>query len=201
MPRIFRYPCAVDAGGDHDRDLDHSPVLADLHHQSVRRNERVRTLVQGPGAERGDLLVEVLGHLRHLGVGQPGGPRGAHQRVHPAGGHPEHIAGLDHRGQRRFGMPSPFHQPLREQRAIAQLRDGDIQGAGSGVQVGVAVHIATVRLLRVSGAVQYSAPHSGWACAESSALTIVVSSSRIKSRLTWASSSWRNRARSILGRR
>src|SRR3712207_8826451 len=37
-------------------------------------HECVRPLVEGPVAERGDLLVEVAGHLADLGLAQPADP-------------------------------------------------------------------------------------------------------------------------------
>jgi hypothetical protein len=39
--------------------------------RSELRNEAIGAGVQRPGAERLDLPVEVLGHLRNLGLGQP----------------------------------------------------------------------------------------------------------------------------------
>jgi len=65
-PEDLPVPVGVHAGGDHDGDFDHSPALADLHRQRVGRDERVRPVTQRSGAELFDLLVKVLGHLRHL---------------------------------------------------------------------------------------------------------------------------------------
>ncbi len=66
----FAVAVGIDAGGDQGVDIDHAPALADLQHQCVRGDERVRPLVQRPGAERFDLRVEIAGHHRHLRLGK-----------------------------------------------------------------------------------------------------------------------------------
>ena len=50
----------VDAGGQQGYGVDHAATLADLHRQRVGSDERERAgLVQGPVAERLDLLIEI----------------------------------------------------------------------------------------------------------------------------------------------
>ena len=57
-------PISVDAGRDQDVGVDDPTALADLHRQRVRGHERVRALVEWPGAEVLDVRVELLGHHR-----------------------------------------------------------------------------------------------------------------------------------------
>jgi collagen type II alpha len=61
---------AVPLGVHPDREqgvhVHDAPALADLEHQGVGGHEGVRAGVQRPGAERLDLGVERLGHVRHL---------------------------------------------------------------------------------------------------------------------------------------
>lgn len=57
-------PVGVDAGRDQGVHADHAAALADLQHQGIGCDERERPrVVQAPGAELLDMLVEVLGHL------------------------------------------------------------------------------------------------------------------------------------------
>ena len=98
---------AIPVSVDPDRDQGvhvHDPAgLADLEHQGVGGQERVRAGVEWPGAERGHLLVEIGRHRRDLRLRQPGDPEALDQLLHPPGAHPEQIAGRDHAGQGRFG--------------------------------------------------------------------------------------------------
>jgi hypothetical protein len=59
-------PVSVHARGDQGVHVDHPPALADLEHQRVRSDERVGALIQRPGAELGDLGVELGGHHADL---------------------------------------------------------------------------------------------------------------------------------------
>ena len=52
-------PVGVHAGREQGVHVDDPAALADLQHQRVRGDERVRAGVQRPGAERLDLLVEL----------------------------------------------------------------------------------------------------------------------------------------------
>ena len=147
-PEDLPVPVGVDAGGHQDGDLDHPATFADLHRQRVGRDECVRPVVQRPSPERFDLAVEVLGHLADLRLRQSGDPQRADQFVHPPGGHPEQVAGSHHRRQRRLSPPAALQQPLREEGALPQLRDRDIDRADPGVQVSMPVAVAAVGPLR-----------------------------------------------------
>lgn len=104
----------VHAGRHQHGDLDHPAALTDLHRQGVRGDERVRAGIQRAGAERGDLLVEVARHLRHLRLRQPGDPQGLHEVLHPPRRDPEQVAGRDDRGQRGLRPAAALQQPVRE---------------------------------------------------------------------------------------
>ncbi|SDN16246.1 hypothetical protein SAMN05216259_1035 [Actinacidiphila guanduensis] len=62
----FAVPIGVDSDRHQRVDVDDPAFLADLLGQGVDPDERVRAGVQRSVAERGDLLVQVLGHRAHL---------------------------------------------------------------------------------------------------------------------------------------
>jgi hypothetical protein len=57
---------AVHPGCDQQMHQHHPAALADLHGQRIRGQERVGALVQRPGAEVGDLLIQLAGHHADL---------------------------------------------------------------------------------------------------------------------------------------
>jgi hypothetical protein len=59
-------PVGVHAGGHQGVGVDHPAALADLEHEGVGGEERVRAGVQWAVPKVGHLGVEVLGHLGHL---------------------------------------------------------------------------------------------------------------------------------------
>ena len=136
-------PVAVDAGREQHDGVDHAAALADLHRQRVGGHEGERPGgVEGPVAELLDVLVEVGGHPRHLGLRQRVDAQGLDQLVHPPGGHPGEVAVRDDGDQRGLGALAALEQPLGEVGALAQLGDRDVDGADPGVQVAVAVAVA-----------------------------------------------------------
>jgi hypothetical protein len=122
--------------------VDRAPALAHLEHQRVRGNERIRTGVQWPGAERLDLFIERLGHLADLRLGQAGDAQGMHQPIHPPCAHAEQVAGRHHAGQRRLRPALPLQQPIREVTAGAQLRQRQLHRAGAGIPLPSSVAVA-----------------------------------------------------------
>jgi len=60
------------------------------------------------------------------------------QVVDRPGGDPVHIGLLHHRGQRLLGHPSRF-QKSQEVGSLAQLRDAELDRAGPGLPIAVAV--------------------------------------------------------------
>jgi hypothetical protein len=148
----------VDADRDQGVHVDRAAVLADLDDQRVGPHERVRTGVQWPVAERLDLGVQVPGHLRHLRLRQRLDAELLDQLLHPPRRHAEQIAGGHHRDQRLFGPAAVLQHPVREVRPGPQLRDGQVDGAGPGVPLAVAIAVTRVGpfagALAVTGAAQ-----------------------------------------------
>jgi len=123
----------VDPDGDQRVDVDDAAALADLLSQCVDPDERVGPGVQGPIAERGDLVVQVLGHRRDLGLRQLRDVEGLGELLDPARGDAAQVGGGDHRDQGLFGPAAAFEEPVREVTTLAQLGDGEFDGAGPGV--------------------------------------------------------------------
>lgn len=87
------------------------------------------------------------------------------------------LAGRDHADQRRLGPLATLEQPLGEVGPRAESGDRDVDGAGPGVPVPVAVGEVT----RSGELVPYSAPQTASASADINALITVVSRSHIRS--------------------
>jgi hypothetical protein len=123
----------VVGGGDQGVHVDHTAVLADLDRERVDPAKRVRAGVQRPVAERGDLGVEVRGHLTDLRTRQGLDPQLFGQPFHPPGGHAEQVGGGHHGDQGLLGPAAMGQQPLRKVGAVAQLGHGELDGPGAGV--------------------------------------------------------------------
>jgi hypothetical protein len=145
---------SVDAGGDQGVHRHHAATLADLEHEGVGGHEGERAgVLQAAGAELFDVFVQVLGHHRHLRLGQAGDTQGGHQLVHPPGRDAQEVAGRHHRGQCTLGSLAALKQPLGEVGALPQLGDRDVEGPGASVEIAVAVAVAAVHPLVGHGAV------------------------------------------------
>jgi hypothetical protein len=143
-------PVGVDPGGDQGMHVDHPAVLADLDRQRIDPHERVRPRIQRPLAERGDLGVEVRGHLRDLRARQALDPELLGEALHPPRGHAEQVGGGHHGNQGLLGAAAVSQQPVREERARPQLRHGELDGAGAGVPLAGPIPIALVGPLRTA---------------------------------------------------
>jgi hypothetical protein len=83
-------PVVVHAGRDEGMHAHDAATFAHLQDEGVGGDESERPGVgQGAGAELLHVGVELLGHLRHLGLRQRRDPQRGQQLVHPAGGHAE----------------------------------------------------------------------------------------------------------------
>ena len=71
-------------------------------------------------------------------------PRLATRSFIEAGGHAFEVTGGDDGGQCPFRPATAFQQPVGEERAGAELGNGDVDGADAGVEVTVAVTVASV---------------------------------------------------------
>ena len=139
-------PVAVGAhaGGHHAGHVHDPPGLTALDRQRVHPDIRIGAGVQRAGPERRDLPVEGLGQLRDLRLGQALDVEGRHQAFHPTGGHPTHIALGHHGHQGTLGPSAGLQQPVRVVAALAELGDGQLQGAHPSVQPPRPVAVALV---------------------------------------------------------
>ena len=140
----FPLPVGVDADRDQGVHVDGAAGLPDLDGQRVQPHERVRATVQRPVTERLDLRVEVGGHLRDLRLGQLRHAELLNQLLHPPRRHPQQVRRGHHRHQGLLGAPAVPQQPIREVRTLPQLRDGQLDRAGSGVPLPRPIPIAGV---------------------------------------------------------
>ncbi len=134
----------VDADRDQRMHVDDATTLADFLRQCVDPDKRVRSGVQGPVAEGGDLLVQVLGHRTDLGLRQLCHPEGLGELLHSAGGDAEEAGGGDHRDQCLFGPAALLEEPVREVAALPQLGNGELDGPGPRVPLARAIAVAVV---------------------------------------------------------
>ena len=134
----------VHPGGDDDGHVDDAAALSDLLGQGVEPDVGVGTGVEGAVAEGAHRLVEGLGQLRDLGLGDPVDAHGLDHVVDPAGGDPFDVALGDHRDQGPLGPAPGLDEPVGEVAAGAQLGDGQLDRAGPGVPAPRAVAVARV---------------------------------------------------------
>ena len=94
-----------------------------------------------PIEEGFDPVVDLLAQPRHLALGDARAADRPDEVVDRAGRHALHIGLLNHRAQRLLGHPSRLEE-TRKVRALAQLRDAQLDRAGSRLPVPVAVAVA-----------------------------------------------------------
>ncbi len=121
-------------------------ALADLLGQRVDPHKRVRPGVQLAAAEAGHHLVQFSGHEADLRLRQRRDTQRGGQLLHPPSRDPQQVAGGHHRGQRPF-RPPPVLQEPRVVRALAQLRDRQLDGPGPGIPLPQPVTVAAVHTL------------------------------------------------------
>jgi hypothetical protein len=96
------------------------------------------------GPERLHGLIELLGHLRDPGPGDPLDPELTDQPVDTPGGHAAHVALRDDLDESSLGTPAGLQEPRGEVGAFTQLRDGQRDCAGAGIQGAFPVAVASV---------------------------------------------------------
>ena len=147
---------AVDADRDDHRDRDDAAVLAHLHVGGVDP-EIGPVALDRPVEEGLHLAVDLLAQPADLALGDAAHPHRLDQLVDRAGRDALDVGFLDHRGERLLGHP-PRLQEAREVAALAQLGDAQLDRAGAGLPVAVAVAVALGQplgaLLAVAGAGQ-----------------------------------------------
>jgi hypothetical protein len=137
----------VHAGGDHAGHVADPPVLAHLLRERIEPEVGVGTAVEWAGPEGFDLVIEFLGHLRHAGLGDPLDPERPHESLDPPRRDASDVRLADDLDERALGTPARLEQPVGEVGTLADLRDGQIDRAGSGVPGPGAVPVAAVRPL------------------------------------------------------
>ena len=111
MPNTSR--CPSPAGGEQDDGVDHPAAFADLHRQGIGRDEGERPSgVEGAVAGLLDVLVEVGGHPRDLGLRQRVDAEGLDQFVHPPCRDAGEVAVGDHGDQRGLCSLAALEEPL-----------------------------------------------------------------------------------------
>jgi hypothetical protein len=123
-----------DTGGHHDSAGDDPPPDPALQVGSVREHVREPGVVEAAVAESVELPVELSADPRHLALGDPrSDPKRLDQVVDLAGRHAVHVRLHHHREQGPIDPAAPLEQ-AREERALPQLRDRQLDIPGLGVQ-------------------------------------------------------------------
>ncbi len=106
-------------------------------------------------AEGVHLGVEDGADAADLALRERGNPERLHQILHPAGRDPQHIGLLDHREEGPLG-PSPRFEQRGEVAPVAHARNGQLDGAHTGVPASLAVAVAAGQAaLRVTLAMRH----------------------------------------------
>ena len=134
---------AVDADRDGDGDRDDAPGLADLHVGGVEPEIGPVALDRAGRGSRCTRSSISAQSRRDLALADPLHAHGADQVVHRAGRDALDVGLLDHRRQRLLGGPAGL-QEGREVGAAPQLRDPQLDRAGPGLPVALAVAVALV---------------------------------------------------------
>ena len=144
----FAEAVPIDADGVHDADVDRAAALPALDLERVEGDVRIRGAVERPGAEVLDDLIERLRQPRDLALRHPFDAELLHQLLDPAGGHAGQVGVGDHRHERLLRAPAGPQQPVREVRALPELRHCELDRADARVPVAFAVAVAPVAPLR-----------------------------------------------------
>ena len=134
-----------DAGGhDHRHRDDLGDAVAHLEVGRVHIDVGELDVIEAPSPERLDHLVEPRADARHLRLRYPRlrAQRG-HQIIHRAGGHPGDVGLHDDRVQGPVDAPARLEH-RRQQRALAQLGDPQLDVAGLGGQQPRPVPVALI---------------------------------------------------------
>src|SRR5690349_3298782 len=135
MPRTSRRPSALTPGH-----RDDAPSLADLHVGGVEP-EAGPVALDGAGEEVAHAIVDLGAEARDLAAADALHAHGAHQVVHGARRDALDVGLLDHRRERLLGRPAGL-QEGREVGAAPELRDPELDRAGPGLPVALAVAVA-----------------------------------------------------------
>ena len=130
-----------------------APPLERVEHQVG-----VGPLLEWPGAELLDELVERARQARDLALRHPLDPELPDELLNPPGEDPGQLGVGDHRHERPLRPPAGAERPVGEVGARAQLRHRELDRPDPGVPVALAVAVAAVdplrRALPVGGAAE-----------------------------------------------
>ena len=155
-----RLAVAIAAHGDrvHDAGVDGAAAFAALDLERVEHQVGVGPLLEWPGAELLDELVERARQARDLAFRHPLDPELPDELLDPPGRDPGQIGVGDHRHERLLRPPAGAEQPVGEVGALAQLRHRELDRPDPGVPVALAVAVAAVdpprRALPIAGAAE-----------------------------------------------
>ena len=152
---------AVDAHRDDHRHRDDAPGLR-APSRRWRRSTDTASRPRSAGSRKAFTRSSISSHSRRdLALGDAAHAHGLDQVIDRAGRDALDVGLLDHRGQRLLGHP-PRLQEAGEVAALAQLGDAQLDRAGPGLPVAVAVAVALHQplgaLLAMAGAGQRRRP-------------------------------------------
>lgn len=122
------------SGGDHDRLAGDQPAATDMQVGGIQEHVRIGDLVEPSGAEPADLFIESCTDAGYLGLGDPGPAERDDEVVDVASGDPVH-PGFHHHRVQGLVDPPPRLKHRREERALAELGDRQLDGACLGHQL------------------------------------------------------------------
>src|SRR6266508_1823826 len=125
--------------------------------ERIEPHVRVRAAVEGPGPERLDLLVQVLGEGGNLRLGDALDAERLHQSVHPPSGDALHVALRHHLHEGPLRAPAGLHEPGGEVASGPELRHEQVHRSGPGVALARAVPVAAVHSIGAPLAVRCAA--------------------------------------------
>src|SRR6201996_7040990 len=130
----------IDADRNDHRHRDDASLAAHLHVGGV--DPQVRPVALDRAMQEGlHLVVDLRAQPADLAFGDAAHPHRLDQIVDRAGRNTLHIGFLDHRGERLLGHP-PRLQEAGEVRALAQLGNTQLDRAGAGLPIAVAIAVA-----------------------------------------------------------
>ena len=132
---------AADGDGDERGHVHDAAGLADLVVERVEPEVRIGGRVEAPAAEGLDLGIEDRADAADLALADTAHAEGRHELLHTARRDAVDVGFLDDREQGLLGPPARLEQ-TREVAAVADLGDGQLDGADAGVPAALTVAVA-----------------------------------------------------------
>jgi hypothetical protein len=147
-PERLAVAVAVDGNRVHDAGVNGPAAVAALDLERVEHEIRVGARLQRPGAELLDDLIERARQPRDLAARHPLDPELLDELLHPPRRDAGQVGVGDHRHERLLRAPARLEQPVREVRALPQLRQRELDRPHPRVPVALPVAVAAVDPLR-----------------------------------------------------